>query len=375
MTHTTVRVLRGALSGLGAAVLVVLLMLYLGGRFHPKVSSDAPAPSHVPIGSAALAPVVRVTIPATESAVGTVRPVYESQVASRILEKVTAVSISAGQAVKKADVLVTLDDTVLKAQWRKAQAAVDAAQAACDQARIEAEANRRLAQVQVAARIEMERTEAALKTAEADLKRAQETLGEARSALDYATVRAPSDGLVVDKRVNVGDTVMPGTVLLTLYDPERMQLVASVRESLAQRLKVGQEIGVHIDALHADCAGTVSEIVPESQSASRSFLVKVVGPCHPGVYAGMYGRLAIPLDRETVLVVPASGLMRVGQLDMVRLAVGDRLERRAVQVGRSLVIQGQSMVEVLAGLTEGQRVALPAAVTTASGSATRPVGD
>jgi len=40
---------------------------------------------------------------------------------------------------------------------------------------------------------------------------------------------------VVDKKVNAGDTVVPGTVLLNLYDPQRMQLVASVREGLAQR--------------------------------------------------------------------------------------------------------------------------------------------
>ena len=62
-----------------------------------------------------------------------------------------------------------------------------------------------------------------------------------QATLDWATIRSPIDGTVIDKKVDVGDTVTPGQMLVTLYDPKRMQLVATVRESLAHRLKVGQE--------------------------------------------------------------------------------------------------------------------------------------
>ena len=53
--------------------------------------------------------------------------------------------------------------------------------------------------------------------------------------------------------------VTPGQMLVTLFDPKRMQLVASVRESLTRNLQVGQNIGVRIDGLNKQCSGTVSE--------------------------------------------------------------------------------------------------------------------
>ena len=127
-----------------------------------------------------------------------------------------------------------------------------------------------------------------------------------QATLDWATVRAPIAGTVIDKRVDVGDMVTPGQTLLTLFDPTRMQLVASVRESLTRQLEIGQSIGVRIEGLNKQCSGTVSEIVPEAQSASRAFQVKVTGPCPTGIYTGMFGRILIPLENEQVLVIPSA---------------------------------------------------------------------
>ena len=160
--------------------------------------------------------------------------------------------------------------------------------------------------------------------------------------------------MVIDRKVEPGDTVTPGQVVVSLYDPTRMQLVASVRESLTHRLRVGQDIDVRVEAIDKTCLGRVSEIVPEAESASRTFSVKVTGPCPPGIYSGMFGRLLIPLEEEEVLVVPKGVVRRVGQLDMVDLVDGDALRRRAVQLGRAF---GDD-VEVLSGLREGEQVAL-----------------
>jgi multidrug efflux pump subunit AcrA (membrane-fusion protein) len=161
-------------------------------------------------------------------------------------------------------------------------------------------------------------------------------------------------GIIIDKEVDAGDTVMPGQILVTLYDPTRLQLVASVRESLTQRLTVGQDVDVTIEALGRTCTGQVSEIVPQSAAATRAFDVKVTGACPPGVYSGMFGRLLIPLDDEEVVLVPRAAVRRVGQLDIVDVADGDRLLRRAVELGRAFGDE----VEVLAGLRPGERVAL-----------------
>ena len=92
----------------------------------------------------------------------------------------------------------------------------------------------------------------------------------------------------------------------------------------------------------------------EARAASRSFTVKVTGPCPPGVYSGMFGRLMIPVEDEELTVVPAAAVRRVGQLTLVDVLHDGHLQRRSVQVGRRI----DSDFEVLSGLREGERVVL-----------------
>lgn len=345
--------------GLGAVftVIVVVLLLWLAGRFQPKIDavrgSDRAA-AGAPVGGAELVEARLIRVPTTESAVGSVQTVHEVSVASKILARAMEVNVQAGQAVKKGDVLVRLDDADLQARRQQARATVDAATAAHHQAKVEAERTTKLFESNNASSLELDRVTTALKSAEAELKRAQQAQEEAAVMLEYAAVRSPMDALVVDKRIAVGDTATPGRVLVTLFDPTRMQLVAGVRESLTHRLQVGQDIGVHIESLGKTCQGQISEIVPEAESGSRSFLVKVTGPCPPGIYPGMFGRLVIPLDDEDLLVIPKAAVRRVGQLDMVDVAEAGVLSRRVVHLGRDV---GPS-VQVLSGLRAGEKVAL-----------------
>ncbi len=349
-------VVRASMAALAVTVLVVGLMLWLLGVFHPKISVAAAA-GEAPrrVGDRPVVEVRAETIPAVETAVGTVRAVHEASVASELLAKVAEVNVRAGAKVSRGDVLVRLQDEDLQARVRQARANLEAARTARDQAKVEFERLARLFEQKSAARIEYDRAEAAFRSAEAGLTAAEQALRHAETILGYATVRSPIDGIVVDRRVEPGDTASPGQVLATLYDPTRMQLVARVRESLAHRLRPDQIITVRVDALGHDCEGVVSEIVPEAETASRSFTVKVTGPCPPGVYAGMFGRLVIPMGEQPVLTVPLAAVRRVGQLEVVEAVEEGFLKRRAVRLGRTL----DDRVIVLGGLRAGERVALP----------------
>ncbi len=361
-------------AGIVFTVVVVVLLLALSGKFHRKIEtagSHVPAVVERPVGAdVTLVPVSVLRTPTIESAVGTVRAVHESAVASKLMAKIIEVGVQAGQEVHAGQVLVRLDDEDLRAQVRQAEAVVAAAQAARDQAQIDYDRIKRLYEQANASKTEFDQADTALKSASAELERAKQAQAQTETVLEYATIRSPIDGKVVDKRVEVGDTARPGEVLLTLYDPTRMQLVASVRESLTQRLQVGQTIGVQIDALNKICEGRVSEIVPEAESASRTFAVKVIGPCPPGVYSGMFGRLLIPLDEQEILVIPRAAVRHIGQLDIVEVAeppaggpgsapAGSAavLRRRVVQLGRDF----NDQVQVLSGLRAGEKVALASA--------------
>lgn len=346
------------LRGVGLTLLmtgvVVVLMLWLVGTFQPKVSDAPVEAASRPVGDRPVEPVDRVSLPVTESAVGAIRPVHEVQVASKILAKVAEINVRAGDTVKAGDVLVRLEDSDLKARRDQAEAAVAAARANRNQAEVEHNRTKRLIEQNAATQIELDRVHAALLSAQAELDRAEWQLEEAETILDYATIAAPIDGVVIDKQVEAGDTVSPGQTLLQLYDPTRMQLVASVRESLTRRLEVGQTVPVEIESLGLECHGTISEIVPEAQSASRTFAVKVTGPCPEGVYPNMFGRLIIPLGNEQVLTVPVEAVRQVGQLNIVEVVSQGVLQRRSVQLGRRI----DGAFEVLSGLRSGERVAI-----------------
>jgi RND family efflux transporter MFP subunit len=336
---------------------VIVLMLWLAGKFTPKVpiTTDT-AQTQNQNFAGRIVKVRLIRLPLYESAVGSIRSVHETTIASKLLARVVEVNLRAGQSVHAGEVLVRLDDTDLRAKLQQAKAAVASADAIHAQAVSDERRAAQLRQSKVVSQQEYEKNVTAVTSSAADLLRYQEAVKEMQAMLDWATVRSPLDGIVTDKKIDVGDMVTPGQVLLTLFDPKQMQLVASVRESLAYKLKVGQSIGVQVEVLKKLCSGTVSEIVPEAQSASRSFQVKVTGPCPSGIYTGMFGRILIPLQDEQVLIIPRQAVRYVGQLDLVDVKEKDQVNQRAIRTGRPI---GDD-VEVLSGLSEGEEVVVPA---------------
>lgn len=335
---------------------VVVLLLFLAGKFHTKVPVESAGAKgrSIPPGTV-IAAVELVETPRFESAVGSVRAVHETSVGSKLLARVIEVNVRSGQAVEAGDVLIRLDDTDIKARLKQAEASLAAARARFDQAAADEKRYSNLVKDRIVSQQEYDRAVATVKATQAEVRRSEEAINEVQALLDWATIRAPMSGVVVEKKVEVGDTVGPGQTLVVLYDPQRMQLVAAVRESLALRLEVGQSIPVRLENLDKECEGTIAEIVPQAAAASRAFDVKVTGPCPPGVYSGMFGRVLIPLENERVIAIPRSAVRHVGQLELVDVVDNGRLVRRAVRIGRSLDDQ---RVEVLSGLKAGEKVAL-----------------
>ena len=334
---------------IGILIAVCILLLWLAGVFSPKVPTQDSAPGFSVL-QGKLVEARLAKIPMTEQAIGAVQAANEASVASRILSRVVELNLKAGQIVKAGETLVRLDDTEIRAKLQQAEANVSTAETALKQAEIDEKRIGSLLKSSAASQQDYDKVATNLKSATSELKRAAEFANEIKTMLGYATIISPMDGMIVDKKVNAGDTVSPGQSLLKIYDPKQMQLVASVRESLTSKLRVGQSIGVKVDALNKVCAGAVSEIVPESSSESRSFQVKVTGPCPAGIYSGMSGRIIIPLGDEDVLLIPKTAVKRSGQIELVDAMENGKIVRRAVRTGRDF----GSDVEILSGLKPGE---------------------
>lgn len=348
--------LRRPLALLVGVAAMVALLAWLMGAFRTRVP-----PGVLPRTAAVMPPgeLLRVApsrVRRFEAAVGTVRAIHETVVSSRILARIRTMAIrGAGQSVAQGEMLVELEDGDLRALADQARAALLVAETRRDKARIDHARTEELARQGIAAPDRLETDRAALAAAEAEVERARQGVAAADSTLSFATIRAPLGGIVVDKKVDVGDVVQPGQAICTLYDPTRLQLVAVLREELAGRLRVGQDVEVTLDALGKDCQGKVAEIVPAAATQSRSFEVKVTGPCHPGVVTGMFGRLHVPLDDADELRVPPRAVHSVGQLDFVHVVDDGAPARRYVRTGR----RTPDAVEITAGLAAGETIVVP----------------
>jgi RND family efflux transporter MFP subunit len=341
------------------AGLVVGLLLYLDGYFNRKVSpSAATGGEAAPVGAAQLAEARFIDVPNSEQAPGTIRPLHEIALASKVREpeKVIEVHVIAGQEVHKGDLLVKLDASTWLNRKEMAEAKLKSAQSARDDAQRIYKTTEEVFQKKAATENEVATARYRFEAAQSEAVGAQRALDESTMNLGYTEIRAPQDAVVIDKRADVGDTVAPGQVLVSLYD--KMQLIANVREGLMKNLKAGQDIGVYLDDLGATCTGTISEIVPQADPATRTFQVKVIGPCRSGVRPGMYAKLIVPLGSKKVLVIPPPAVQQVGQLTMVDVAGGGALERRNVQLGKPIDFEGKPYVQVLSGLKAGEKVAL-----------------
>jgi len=343
-----------------------LLLALLAGVFHPKVTGDGVAVRREVPTSGEVVTALRIRRPRFESAVGAIEPIHKSSVAAKILAKVLEVNATAGQRVDAGDVLVRLDDQDLQSRLRQAEAQSDAATAEAKQARADFGRAQRLLEENAISQSEYETAATAVQTRDAELQRVARAIDESKVMLDYATLRAPYNGVVVDKQVQQGDTVIPGQTLLTLYDPDHMQLVANVRESLANKLQIGQVVAAKLESMDEQCSATVREVVPQADLGSRSFQVKVSGPCPPGIYSGMFGRILLPLEDEELTVIPVAAVRQIGQLTVVEVVELGELVRRNVQLGRTI----DEGAEVLAGIQPGEQVWVPATVDAATAEAT-----
>ena len=353
--ETLLRRIRSALPVVAGVLAIVLLLAWLMGAFHHRVppGPGASPPPTAPAGTPHTVALARV--PRHETAVGTVRAIHETVVASRLLGHITTLAITrAGQPVQQDEVLAELDASDLRAIAEQARAALKVATTHRDKAQLDLARTEQLVQQGAAAGDRRDTDRAALAAAEAELERATQLVAAADSAVRFATIRAPIAGIVVDKQVQQGDVVQPGQAICTLYDPTRLMLVAVVREELAGRLAIGQEVDVTIDALGKTCRGRVAEIVPTANVRSRSFEVKITGPCQAGVVTGMFGRLHIPLGEVDQLCVPQRAVQSIGQLDFVTVLADGRASRRYVRLGEAT----GDRVQVLSGLAADEVVLL-----------------
>jgi len=272
---------------------------------------------------------------------GTVEALHRATIGARISGPIEEMPVALGSAVKKGALLAKISAGEIRA--RVSQAETQLAQAQRNHAR-----EKRLLEKEASTRETVKTLEEASLVAEAGLR-------EARAMLGYTTITAPFAGIISQKMANAGDLATPGMPLLVLENSEQLQVVAAVPEGMVLKIRKGDPLAVSIPAAEFSQAGTVSEIGPAADSASRTTLMKIridgAGDLRPGQYA----RVSLPdAAGAATFLVPKTALLRFGQMERLFVIENDTARLRLVRSGE----HREGEVEILAGLNGGEQVVI-----------------
>jgi RND family efflux transporter MFP subunit len=339
-----------------ATALLGIVLAYFAGAFHAKVRSNGDA---VPFRVPGDAVIIRAQPEAiTESVPGTVQATDATLIGSRIIASVVRVNVRAGAKVTQGDLLVELDDQALRAVLEQRRQEAAGATASLDETRRTRDRVHSLTGSGSLSQAALDKADADFRVAQANAERAERAVAEAQAAFGYSKIVAPMTGTIVERFIEPGDTATPGRTLLRLYNPGRLRVEATLRESLVRNVGTGDRVVARIDALDVSVPATVEEIVPAADPGSRTFAMKALLPQVAGLFPGMFARVMIPLGTEERVRIPHTAVQQAGQLDFVYVRTPDGDERRYVRIGAP---DADGTVIVRSGIAAGESVVIPEA--------------
>lgn len=274
-------------------------------------------------------------------ATGVVEPRIWAKVAPAVRERIVWLCECEGHEVSPHQELARLDDREARAALEELRAQQDFL--ARDLARL-----RVLAERNITSRQSLERSES-------DQARIVAQIAAQEVRLEAYVLRAPMAGVVLRQDGEVGEIAEPSTPLYHVGQPRPLRIRADVNEEDIPRLAPGQQALIRSDAFpDRPLAAVVDNITPMGDPAARTYRVRLSLPDDTPLMIGMTVEVNMVTARHPdTLLIPAQAL---GPQDSVWLLSEGRAQRRTVRTG----IRGNSMVEIVEGLAEGQQVIVPA---------------
>ncbi|ETX15700.1 hypothetical protein OCH239_14475 [Roseivivax halodurans JCM 10272] len=278
---------------------------------------------------------------ATEvSAVGTIMPVRQVDIASSVEGRVTEVAVSSGAEVEQGELLAQLDARAERAALRSAEATLSEAEQ--NLARIEL-----LNESNTAAEQRLEQARATFARAEGDVM-------AARAALEDRTVTAPFAGTLGFVDLDAGAYVTPSTTIARLSDLSVVQVDLSLPERYFEQVSPGQRVELTVPAYpDAGFSGTVTVRDSAVAAGSRSFDVRAeISNADRRLVGGMFAQTRVVFGTYDGLAVPDDAIISEGARTFVYTVSDGQAARQTVSLGGS----AGSLTEVTEGIEEGDRI-------------------
>lgn len=347
-----------------AAVTLALLLLFGGigyykyqqyQQFQARMGAERPA------AVVSSAPVEAVDWPQEIEALGSLVATQGIQVAAEVAGRVQLIEFQSGARVAAGDLLLKLDASAEQAELRALVADLELA-------RLDLERSRDLRQRQAISQAEMDRAATLVNTLEARVE-------QQRVLIERKTIRAPFDGELGIRRVNLGEYLSPGSTVVSLQALDPIYLDFTVPERYLGMLESGQTVLAPVAAWPGETfLGEINAISPELERGHRMLHVQATLPNPEGLLRpGMFSQLRVRVgEPEPVLTVPRTAIAYQAFGETVFLLEDDpdgQLIARQVPVRVGRVRDGR--VEVLEGLESGTEVVATGQMKLRSGQRVR----
>lgn len=334
------------------APLLALSLAVLVGAACGRPEERRAEPATVSVRTAVL---TTTTEASTAEAIGTLRAAREATLAGKVMGTVTEIRKRSGDPVRAGEVLIVIDSRDVAGQVIQAEGALAQATAAATLAEANFHRFEQLLQRGAASQLELDQARYQHETAQGAVKQAEGAVATAGSYQAYARIPAPFDGRVVDRLCEVGDLAAPGRPLLKMEDVGHLRLFAALEASRAATAIVGTTVQVRVPELGpGSYAGTISEVTPAADPATRSILLKIDLAGDPSLRAGLFGRALIPGGERRVVRLPAAAVVRRGGMTGAFVVEDARAVLRMVTLSED----DPERPEVLSGLAAGDSVVL-----------------
>ncbi|MGR5231585.1 efflux RND transporter periplasmic adaptor subunit [Vibrio rotiferianus] len=332
--------------------ILALLFLYMAGFFTEKLPTEHDVRTNeIDVNNVETHKLMLTSEPVVREFPGVVVAEQHADIAARLTASVMEVLVKVGDRVKQGDVLARLESDDLDARVRQSEQALSSAQAQLNTARKEFSRVRALLNKKLIPQSQFDQAESTLQTAQANFNKAQAAVSEAETTFGYSIITAPFDGLITQKPINKGDTATPGALLLSMYNPNSLEIEVNFAESVMPYVTYDKEVDIVFPSYNLNAQAVVKEVTPSADANSRSYAVKLQFEPPRAIYPGTYAKVTLTLTDDVVLRVPKEAVYQVGQLDYVKVLQGrGEVETRLIQLGE--------LGRVRTGLKQGDVVLL-----------------
>jgi RND family efflux transporter MFP subunit len=285
-----------------------------------------------------------------------IEAVRQATVAAQLSGTVTQILVDAGDRVKTGQVLARIDTRETDAQVAAGRAGVAQADAQLVQARLNLDRTKSLLEKNFVSKAALDKAESDYDAAKAAADAARAGQSQADTARSFAELRSPLDGVVTRRLMEPGEVAAPGRGVVAVHDPSALRAVGNLPQYVMPKAVAATRARIELLQLNRTVDATRVTVLPASDARLLSTQIRADLPASESgaVTPGSAAKILVPVGRARKLVVPASALIRRGELTAVNVLTADgKPQLRQVRIGPSV---GDGSVEVLAGLSEGERV-------------------